>query len=277
MIDLSIICVTYRSEDKIKRLLDSIDRHKDHLKIEIIIVNNYPDKTPSIAKHHKTKPKLIENDQNIGYAKATNIGIRNSSGKFILLLNPDTQIIGNALTKLIEYSRDNKIGAVAPELINEDGSVQASVFKFPTITNAFKAYFLDQRESFGKYFPGKKITNVDVAVMAALLIPRSVIDKVGFLDERFFLYYEDIEYCRRLKKHNLPVVYYHLAKIKHTHGASGSFTCHLDSPLARSAQIYHGKTYSYLLNLTLWLGQKWQKLTSINRQSFQILPKLLRK
>ncbi|OQA82547.1 MAG: N-acetylglucosaminyl-diphospho-decaprenol L-rhamnosyltransferase [Microgenomates group bacterium ADurb.Bin238] len=95
--------------------------------------------------------------------------------------------------------------------------------------------------------------------MAAMLIPRSTIDTVGVLDERFFLYYEDIEFCRRLKKHRLPLYYLPQAKVKHAHGASGHFRSHLDSPLLKSAQIYHGRVYSTLLNLTLLLGQKWQK------------------
>jgi len=106
------------------------------------------------------------------------------------------------------------------------------------------------------------IQPVQVAVMAAILIPRTTIEKVGLLDERFFLYYEDIEYCARLKKSKLLIYYLLDAKIKHVHGASGKFASHLCSPLAKSAQIYYGKTYSQILNSVLWLGQKYQLVLS---------------
>jgi GT2 family glycosyltransferase len=94
--------------------------------------------------------------------------------------------------------------------------------------------------------------------MAALLVPKSVINQVGGLDERFFLYYEDIEFCRRLHQHNLPVYYLPKAKVKHIHGASGNFGSHLKSPLLKSAQTYYGPTYSAILNIVLWIGHKWQ-------------------
>ena len=94
--------------------------------------------------------------------------------------------------------------------------------------------------------------------MAAFLIPRSTINEVGSLDERFFLYYEDVEYCRRLHIHNLPVYYLPDAKVKHIHGASGNFVFHLKSPLLASAKIYYGSLYSAILNLVLWIGHKWQ-------------------
>ena len=96
--------------------------------------------------------------------------------------------------------------------------------------------------------------------MAAFLIPRATITQVGSLDERFFLYYEDVEFCRRLKEHDLPIYYFPSAKIKHVHGASGQFKSHLASPLLASARLYHGAFYSDVLNLILLLGQKWQQL-----------------
>ncbi|KKR26276.1 MAG: putative glycosyltransferase, partial [Microgenomates group bacterium GW2011_GWC1_39_7] len=90
----------------------------------------------------------------------------------------------------------------------------ASVFHFPTISGAIKTYFFNQKEYFGKYQPKENPAKVNAVVMAALLIPRSVIEKVGLVSEKFFMYYEDIEFCQRLKKANLPVFYYPNAKIE---------------------------------------------------------------
>ncbi len=260
--EVSIVVVGYRSEKTIDPFLDSIKKTKDDLKKEVILVDNYPqDKTVSIAKKHSLKPVVIANKENIGFAKAVNMGIAKSKGDYILLINPDTRLLGNALTLLVEFAKSTPhLGAVVPRLLNSDGSIQPSCSTFPTITNAIKHDFLGYKKSFKKYNPGNATTTVDVAVMAAFLIPKSVIKQVGVLDERFFLYYEDIEYCRRLKEHGLPVYYFPKAKVKHVHGASGNFVSHLQSPLLKSARTYYGTNYSKLLNIVLWLGHKWQVL-----------------
>lgn len=261
-VDLSIVTVGYRSEDTIIPFLDSIQKSKDGLNKEVIVVDNYPaDHCVELARKHTIKPIVLINTENVGFSKAINKGIKESIGKYILIINPDTRIKGNALKLLFDFAETHPVlGAVAPKLLYNDGNIQSSCYKFPTIVNAIKYYFLGCKNCFNKYYPGNKTTKVDVAVMAAFLIPRTTINQVGGLDERFFLYYEDVEYCRRLKKFGLPIYYFPKAQIMHVHGASGSFTSHLSSPLARSAEIYHGKLGSNILNTVLWAGQKWQKL-----------------
>jgi len=261
-IDLSIITVGFRSEKTIGPFLDSIKKSKDGLNKEIIVVDNYPsDRCAEIAKKHPLKPKVLINTENVGFSKAINRGIKESKGKYILIINPDTGIKGSAIRLLYDFAEAHPVlGAVAPKLLYHDGKTQPSIYKFPTIWNAFRYYFLGCKNCFNKYYPGNKTTKVDVAVMAVFLVPRATINQVGGLDERFFLYYEDIEFCRRLRKFKLPVYYYPKAVVMHLHGASGSFSSHLSSPLAKSAQIYHGKFGSNALNFVLWAGQKWQKL-----------------
>lgn len=267
-VNVSIITVTYNSEKQIGRLLDSLAKSKDGLTKEIIIVDNASqDNTVKLVSSHKSKPLLIKSTTNSGFSKAVNLGIKKSTGNFIFLLNPDTELVGNSLANLVNFARSTSpLGAVAPRLLNPNGKPQPSVSKFPTIINAIMHDFLGNKNSFGKYLPSST-QKVDVAVMAAFLIPRSTIDTVGLLDERFFLYYEDIEYCRRLKQNKLPVYYYPNSKVKHVHGASGNFVNHLKSPLLTSAQIYYGNTYSKLLNLTLWIGHKWQVI--LRRKRFR--------
>lgn len=261
-VDISIIAVGYKSEDTIVPFLDSIKKSRDGLKKEIIIVDNYPaDKCANLAERHSLKPLVIRNGENIGLSKAVNMALDKVRGEYVLLMNPDTRIVGNSLKYLFNFAKSAKnVGAVAPRLLSDNGKIQPSCFKFPTIGNAIKHYFLNSKNSFNKYNAGDEPTVVDIAVMAAFMIPKKVIDEVGGLDERYFLYYEDFEYCRRLKKYGFSVYYYPKALVQHTHGASGSFTSHLASPLAKSAQIYHGKIGSALLNIVLFVGQKWQKL-----------------
>ena len=169
---------------------------------------------------------------------------------------------------ILDFAKKNpKLGAVAPRLLNDDGTIQSSCSKFPTIWNAIKYNFFGSKNSFKKYNPGNNPTQVEVAVMAAFLIPKSTINQVGGLDERFFLYYEDVEYCRRLHEFGLPVFYLPTAKVQHTHGASGNFVSHLKSPLLASARIYYGPTYSAILNMVLWIGHKWQVI--LRRKKFR--------
>jgi len=265
MIDLSIIIVTYNSASYIPKLLSDIKSSKDNLKKEVIVIDNSSaDNSAFIARNHPLKPLVLTSAENVGFARAVNQGIKNSTGKFVLLLNPDSSLIGSCLQYLYDFAfQTSPLGAVVPQILNYDGKPQPSVMNFPTICNAIKHYFFYRDDCFGKYLPNKEIDKVPVAVMAAFLIPRTTIDKVGLLDEKYFLYYEDVEYCRRLKKHRLPIYYLKKAKIKHAHGASGNFKSHLASPLAKSAVIYHGRLYSNLLNLTLFLGQKFQKVTKL--------------
>lgn len=262
MIELSIVIVTYNSEKQIGLLLDSIYKDRGNIYLEVIVVDNHSaDASLPVAKNHKIKPDCIQMGSNSGYSAAVNKGFKNAKGEFFLILNPDTVVLKGTLKKLLDFAKNiSPLGAVAPRLLNPDGKPQASVIKFPTITNAIKYYFFNCPNCFNKYLPGNRLQTVEVAVMAAFLIPKTTYDSVGGLDEKFFLYYEDVDYCHRLFLKKLPVYYLPTARIKHLHGASGHFKSHLSSPLLASAGLYHGILYSDVLNFILWAGQKWQKL-----------------
>ncbi len=257
--DVSIIIINFRSADNVKKSLDSLKSSAKTLKIQVIIVNNSPEEDLSGLRSHSLTPEISVNNQNIGFSKAVNQGLKKAKGEYILLLNPDSKFIGKGLEKLHTFASTHpNIGAVVPRLLNSNGTPQASVFRFPSIINAIKKDFFGCKNCFGKYLPKRIIQTVDVAVMAAMLIPKSTFAQIGNLDERFFLYYEDVEFCSRIHKANLPLYYFPDSTVKHLHGASGGFTSHLNSPLLASSKVYYGNTYSRLLNLTLWVGHKWQ-------------------
>jgi hypothetical protein len=260
MIDLSIIIVTYNSEKQIGLLLNSIHKDSLNISLEVIVVDNQSsDNSLLVAQGHKIKPLCLQTGSNTGYSVAVNKGLKNAKGNYFLILNPDTMVQKGTLKKLLDFAKNTSpLGAVAPRLLNPDGKPQASVFKFPTIWNAVKKNFLNCQNCFGKYLPDNRVQKVEAAVMAAFMISRSTLDTVGGLNEKYFLYYEDVEYCRRLRELKLPVYYLPSAKIKHVHGASGNFSSHHQSPLLASSRLYYGEFYSNVLNLVLWIGHKWQ-------------------
>lgn len=257
--DVSVILVSYKTAKILTKTLDSLKSATKEINLEIIIVNNYLAEDLTFLAKHPLKPDISLSTNNLGFSKGVNLALKKSKGRYIFLLNPDCIVVGRSLVDLFDFvSSRSDLTVVAPRLLNSNGSPQGSVFKFPNITNAVKKYFFGCKNCFGKYLPENKTQAVDVAVMAAMLIPRSVFNIVGLLDERFFLYYEDVEFCQRLKKHDIPLIYFPKAKVKHLHGASGNFTEHLNSPLLKSSTIYYGETYSKVLNSILWFGHKWQ-------------------
>ncbi|OGD74933.1 hypothetical protein A3A84_03870 [Candidatus Collierbacteria bacterium RIFCSPLOWO2_01_FULL_50_23] len=259
-LDLSIVIVTYNSEKQIGALLDSIAKDKGKINLEVIVIDNQSaDNSLLVARNHKVKPICREMGSNAGLSAAVNKGFKNAKGEYFLMLNPDTVIQKGALKKILDFAKDTSpLGAVVPRLLDPSGKPQPSVYKFPTIGNAIKKNFFNCQNCFGKYLPDNRTQKVEVAVMAAFLIPRATYDIVGGLNEKYFLYYEDLDYCRQLRRHNLPLFYLPTAKVKHVHGASGHFVYHLKSPLLASAKAYYGSLYSDVLNLVLWVGHKWQ-------------------
>src|SRR5581483_8740193 len=137
--DLSIIIVNFNTKELTLNCIKSIKNSKPKMGYEIIVVDNASEENLPKSKNYI----LIRNKANLGFAKANNIGIKNAKGKYILLLNSDTIIKDSAIDKLYEFAKKhNDAGAVVPQLLNKDGSVQASCFRFPTIKNALRHYFL---------------------------------------------------------------------------------------------------------------------------------------
>jgi len=216
-----------------------------------------------LIKNKRITIKLIENNQNLGFAKANNQGIKTAKGKYILLLNSDTIVKKGALKKLIEFAEETPdAGVVAPKLLNLDGSIQPSCFNFPSIWGAIKEFWLGKKESFSKWAPkGKKPIVVDAVVGAAFLITPQARKRVGLLDERYFFYFEDLDYCRRVWRAGLKVYYLPEAEIVHLHGASGkSLKQKPNQWLIKSSKVYYGFWRHYLINFIIWLGQKYEKL-----------------
>jgi len=243
--ELSIIIVNYKTPKLTKNCVASIKKYPPKVPYEVIVIDNSID--------------------NIGFAKANNKGIRKAKGKYIFLLNSDTEVKKDAIKKLLRFAKENEdAGVVAPKLLNPDGSVQASAFRFPTIILTMREYWFGERNLLSKYVPTTK--TVEVAVTAAFLITPGALEKVGLLNEKFFMFFEEFDYCRRVKATGLKVYYLASAEVVHIHGASGKDLTDWANQWRRlipSSKIYHGVIKHYIIFFIMWTSQKWQKLLKI--------------
>ncbi len=252
---LSIIIVSYNTKKLTLQCIKSIYESKPSVDFEVIVVDNASSDGSEkdlgkLGSNYKNY-KFIQNKTNSGFSKGNNIGIKHAKGKYILLLNSDTEVKKNAIDLMYKYATSSKeIGVVGAKLLNPDGSVQASALILPTIEKTIRTFWLGEKNLNGKYVPSEdEPTEVEVLVMAAFMITPTALEKVGKLDERYFMYFEDIDYCRRIKEKGLKIVYLPTAEIIHYHGSSGKNIVDEKNQWKRlipSAKIYYGTLGYYV-------------------------------
>jgi GT2 family glycosyltransferase len=201
------------------------------LKIEVIVVDNAStDGSPDMVRSEFPDVRLIANDRNCGFTAANNQGLAQSHGQYLLLLNPDTEVVGDALATMIGYMDAHpEVGALGPRLRYPDGSLQSSRRRFPSLGTALvestviQEWWTDNRLLRRYYMadtPDDAIQPVDWVVGACLLARRQVYEQVGGLDEGFFMYSEELDWCRRIKDAGWEVVYLPTATVIHHEGKS---------------------------------------------------------
>lgn len=268
--DLSIIIISFNTNKLTSNCVESIKKSKPKLRYEVIVIDNgSTDGSIEVLKKLKKSNvvnTLISNNNNTGFAKANNQALKVSKGKYKLLLNSDTIIEKGVLEKLIKFAEETKdAGVIGPKLILKDGSTQESCFNFPTILNAVKEYWLGIEYAYSKYAPQRsKPVIVDAVVGAAFLITPDAYKKVGMLNEKYFMYFEDIDYCREVSKVGLKTYYLPSVRVNHLHGASGKKLRRDEvyQMLCVSSKNYHGKFRYYILKFILWSGQKMLRNTN---------------
>ncbi len=230
---VSITIVTWNSEKYIKPCLLSILRQKDFgfKDFEIIIIdNNSKDNAISIIKNEFSEVLLIENSSNQGYARANNQGLKVAKGDFILFLNPDTQLQDNFFLPMLDFlERNKKTGAVAPKILNPDLSVQQSIRSFPDYPILFYeitglSKFFPGHKIFGKwrmvYFNYNQLSEIDQPMASCLLVRKRTVDDIGYFDEDFPMFYNDVDFCFRLKEAGWQIYYLPESVVIHERGAS---------------------------------------------------------
>ena len=217
--------------------------------------------------------QIIKN-QNTGFAHGNNLGIKKSSGKYILLLNPDTKVQPDTFKTMIEFMESRSdVGIAGCKIIKPDGTLDlACRRRFPNPANSFKTLFLKDRTDYNyTKIDENQSMKVDSVVGAFLFIRRSVIDKIGLLDESFFMYGEDLDWCWRCKESGFKVWYYPKAFIIHFKGASSAKTPFKSLQWFHEAmwifyKKHYSKKYSLVFNFVVWLGiySRLVALTIIN-------------
>lgn len=230
---LSVIIVSWNAKDYLVTCLHSLIQELIGVDAEIIVVDNYSsDGSSDIVEKIFPAVKLIRNDQNLGFAKANNIGIKASSGDYVCLINSDIVVNKNCIRRLLEYMDSNaNVGVVGPRTLNADGTLQRSCFTLPTVWNSTcRAFALDtlfpQKRIFGSrlmtYWSYDEIRTVEALNGCFLLVRREALNKVGLLDENFFIYGEDMDWCKRFGDSGWGVIFNPWAEAVHYGGASSS-------------------------------------------------------
>lgn len=262
---VSVIIISYNTRDLTLQSIKSVMNDSSLVQKEIVVVdNNSTDGSVEALTtycRNKKNVTLIVNNENRGFSKANNQGISVARGHYILLLNSDTIVRKGALKKLVDFADSTDLlGVVGPQLLNNDGSIQPSCFRLPTISRAIKQYWFRTSKELDKYAPtSSKPIEVESVVGAAFLISPEALQQVGQLDERYFFFYEDLDYCRAVNKVGLKVYYLPTVQIYHLHGASGAKLAKKPDQWKRlipSSKLYHGVIRHYVFNFILWSGQK---------------------
>lgn len=264
MPQLSILTVTYNSQSTIKEFLISIDKYLKDIDHEIIIVDNdSSDDTLESIKSTKIKVKLLPQSENLGFSKSNNIAARSADSDLLLFLNPDTRIIDDSLTEAIAYLKvHTDTGILAPKLIQDDASTQPSIQNKPTIVAALKEFWLNQKGSFMPYtIKSDSPVEVQTVVGAAMLIKKEIFEKVKGFSEKFFLYFEDIDLCDKVKASGYKIIYFPKTTIKHKVGISAKTNPKSSALLIESAKIYHGTLNYFIIYTIIRLRQIFDKLT----------------
>jgi len=270
MTELSIIIVSWNAKTYILECLTSLRAATSSLRVEIIVVDNASsDGSVEEVRAQFPDVKLIEAGSNLGFAKANNIGMKAASGRHVALINSDVNVPPNCLPTLIRHMEQfPQIGLIGPRMLSSNGEVRRSTMKFPTIWDCFvRAIAFDTLFKGTGLFSGflnfdldfTKVQDVDVLNGWFWMTRREALQQVGGLDEQFFMYGEDMDWCKRFHQAGWRVVFFPEAEAIHYGGASSAnapvrFYVEMQRANLQYWKKHHGPTSLLLYWLTVWLN-----------------------
>lgn len=270
---LSIVIVNWNTKELLKQCIESIYSETIKIDFEVFVVdNNSEDKSAEmieklIDSNHFQNLHLIKNNENAGFSRANNQAIKKSKGEYILLLNPDTIILDNALEKCISFAEKRpEIGILGCQLLNTDHTIQPSCRKFPSLLSQLiiqlKIHnFFPDISPIIKYlmsdFDHKSEKEVDQVMGAFFLVKRDVFDKIGLLDENFWIWFEEVDFCKRSKNAGFITYFYPRTHIIHYKAASFDQVLGIKKQirLNNSMLLYfkkHSSPFAYIIILCLY-------------------------
>ncbi|MFA6096731.1 MAG: glycosyltransferase family 2 protein [Candidatus Paceibacterota bacterium] len=260
---LSVIVNHYRTPEILKICLESIEKNLLEAKFdwELIVTDSATiEKTSEMMEDYFPNAIFIPSPENIGFGRSINIAIQKAKGEYLFIINADMIIEEEkAIEKLLEYIEANKdVGMVGPKLLNVNNTIQQSCFRFYTPITV-----ICRRTFFGRLSFGKKVLDeflmkdvflkgdvsepmpVDWLMGSAMMVRKSDLAKVGVFDERFFMYFEDVDWSRRFWENGLRVIYFPGAKMYHYHFQSSKKKSLFDSMFNKYARIHIGSAFKY--------------------------------
>lgn len=228
---LSICIVSWNTKDLLGQCLRSVCADMEGIDAEIIVVDNAScDGSADMVEREFSNAMVIRNVDNLGFAAANNVGFRHSEGKYFLLLNSDTIVLPGAFKTLVDsIDASPEVGAVAPKLLNPDGSLQRSCSCFPSpLTEILDALWFSKLLPRNRFFGGYAMTHwdfnswreVDFAGGSCLMVRREAMTQAGLLDEGYFMYTEEADLCYRLKLRDWKIMFVPDARVIHIGGQS---------------------------------------------------------
>ena len=253
MVDLSIIIVNWNTRDLLIQCLESIFRTAGEVDLEVFVVDNgSTDGSGRAVKERFPDVKVIENQRNVGFAKANNQALRISGGKYLLLLNPDAQVKGKVIEELISFMEaHSRVGISGGQLLNLNGFKQNSIANFPSLTTELLNKSL-LRWLLPKKFPGKERDysepiEVDSVIGACLMVRRDAMEQVGLLDEDYFLFLEETDWCYRMRRAGWRVYHVPQAEVYHFQGKSAE-----KEKKRAKVQYYRSRYHFFKKNRGTW-------------------------
>ena len=269
--EVSVVIVSYNSRAVLDPCLQSLKKQNVFDDTEVIVVDNASsDGSPTMVRERHPWVKLIAGRKNVGFSRGVNIGIREARGEYFLILNPDTVVRSDSIERLLEFmKRTPSAGIVGPKLVYNDGTLQYSCRRFYT----WKVLVL-RRTILGKIlknsaavadhmmldFDHESTREVDWILGACLLVRRRAVESVGLLDERFFLYFEDVDWCYRMRQKGWKVFYHPEAVVTHSYARESAQSVINRSVIAHLASLIR---YYDKWNPVFYLLKKYREVIKI--------------
>ena len=270
-VDVSVIIVSYNSRSVLGPCLDSLKKQIIFDRTEVIVVDNAsPDDTAQMVRDRYPWVNLIAGTDNVGYSRGVNLGIRAASGRYFLILNPDTVVREDSIDRLLAFAEETPdAGVIAPKLVFHDGNLQYSCRRF----YSWKVLVL-RRTVLGKIFKNSRAVNdhlmldfdhestrqVDWVIGACMMVRREAVESVGLMDERFFLYFEDVDWCYRMQQKGWRVYYHPEAVVTHGYARASAQSVINRSFVAHLASLFR---YYEKWNFVLYFMKKYREVAKI--------------
>lgn len=257
-VDLSVVIVAWNAKKYVELCLQSLADAPPRRSMEVFVVDNASaDGTSEMIESRFPWVKLIKSAENLGFSRGNNVAIRQTTGRYVALVNPDVIVFPGCLDALADFLEENpRVGNVGPRVFNPDMSQQSTCRRFPTLWNNFcmasrlEGIFKGSRLFAGEhmfYFTHDRTLPVDVIVGCFSMIRREALDQVGLLDEGLFMYGDDVDWCRRARNLGWEMVFYPGARAIHDRGkTTAPFPVHFAVAQQRSILHYWKKHHSPL-------------------------------